>query len=100
LCSRRTLDNLRQPGKLYAVEDLVTIGNAELRGLGHDLRTPLAVIHGYAQLLRSDELSPEQRARACDLILEKCEELNVVIRRLLEPNESGVQTTVAVEKTA
>lgn len=78
----------------------MAIGNAELRGLGHDLRTPLAVINGYAQLLRSDELSPEQRARACDLILEKCEELNAVIRRLLEPSESGVQTPVAVEKTA
>ena len=73
---------------------------AELRALGHDLRTPLAVVHGYAQLLRSEELSPEQRARACDLILEKCEELNVVIRRLLEPYESGVETPVAVEQTA
>ena len=71
-----------------------------LRTLGHDLRTPLAVIHGYAQLLRSEELSPEQRARACDLIVEKCEELNVVIRRFLEPYESGVQTPVAIEQTA
>jgi K+-sensing histidine kinase KdpD len=73
---------------------------AKLRALGHDLRTPLAVINGYAQLLRSEELSPEQRARACDLILEKCEELNVVIRRFLEPTESGLKTPVAVEQTA
>jgi K+-sensing histidine kinase KdpD len=73
---------------------------AELRTLGHDLRTPLAVIHGYAQLLRSEELSPEQRARACDLIVEKCEELNVVIRRLLEPYESRVETPVAIVQTA
>ena len=72
----------------------------EMRALGHDLRTPLAVIHGYAQLLRSEDLSPEQRARACDLILKKCEELNVVIRRLLEPYESGVEAPVAVEQTA
>lgn len=78
----------------------MTVGNAELRGLGHDLRTPLAVINGYAQLLRSEDLSPEQRARACDLILEKCEELNTVIRRLLEPSESGLPTPVAVEQTA
>ncbi len=76
------------------------VGNAELRGLGHDLRTPLAVINGYAQLLRSEDLSPEQRARACDLILEKCEELNTVIRRLLEPSESGLQTPVAIEQSA
>jgi K+-sensing histidine kinase KdpD len=72
----------------------------DLRAIGHDLRTPLAVINGYAQLLKSEELSPEQRARACDLILEKCEELNVVIRRLLEPAESGLRTPAAIEQTA
>ena len=27
----------------------------ELAALGHDLRTPLSVINGYAQLLRSEE---------------------------------------------
>lgn len=74
-------------------------GNAELRALGHDLRTPLAVINGYAQLLQSDELTPEQRAKACELILEKCEELNVVIRRLLEPSEARAEALVAVEQT-
>lgn len=72
----------------------------DLRALGHDLRTPLAVIHGYAELLTSEELSPEQRARACALILEKCEELNIVIRRLLEPSESGLKPPVAIEQTA
>jgi K+-sensing histidine kinase KdpD len=89
----------------YAVEEAVGvretgIETGELRALGHDLRTPLAVIHGYAELLRSGELSPEQRARACDLILEKCEELNVVIRRLLEPGESRLETPVTIEQTA
>jgi signal transduction histidine kinase len=72
----------------------------ELADLGHDLRTPLSVIHGYAQLLRSEELSPEQRARAYDLILEKCEELNAVIRRLLEPREAVLEAPVAVKQTA
>jgi K+-sensing histidine kinase KdpD len=87
------------------VEDLAATATArrevaDPRTLGHDLRTPLAVIHGYAQLLRSEELSPEQRARACDLILEKCEQLNLVIRRLLEPTQSGLPTPVAIEQTA
>jgi K+-sensing histidine kinase KdpD len=81
------------------------VGNAdrwdgELRSLGHDLRTPLAVINGYAQLLSSNELSPEQRARACQLILEKCEELNGVIRRLLEPAETALPVPVGIEQTA
>ena len=77
-----------------------TPGDVELRALGHDLRTPLAVINGYAQLLSSNELSPEQRERACELILQKCEELNAVIRRLLEPTDSGLQVPVAIEQTA
>jgi hypothetical protein len=34
------------------------------------------------------------------LILEKCEELNAVIRRLLEPAEAPLETPVAVEQTA
>jgi K+-sensing histidine kinase KdpD len=72
----------------------------ELADLGHDLRTPLSVIHGYAELLKSEELSPEQRARACDLILEKCEELNLVIRRLLQPTEARLDSPVTVQQTA
>ena len=71
-----------------------------LAALSHDLRTPLGIIYGYAQLLRSDELSPEQRARACDLILAKCEELNVLIRGFLEPQESQLRAPVAVDQTA
>ena len=72
----------------------------DARAFAHDLRTPLAVIHGYAQLLRSDELSAEQRARACDLIVAKCEELNLVIRRLLQPYESALNAPATVEQPA
>jgi K+-sensing histidine kinase KdpD len=82
------------------VEESVPSRKADLLALGHDLRTPLAIINGYAQLLNSDQLSPEQRARACNLILEKCEELNGVIRRLLEQNDAGLAVPVAIEQTA
>jgi signal transduction histidine kinase len=75
-------------------------GAYALAALGHDLRTPLTIINGYAQLLKSEELSAEQRARACDLILAKCEELNLVIRGFLEPRESEIRTPVAVDQTA
>ena len=72
----------------------------ELSLLAHDLRTPLTVINGYAQLLKSDELSPEQRVRACQLIAEKCEELNTLIRGYLEPREGQVRQRVAAGQTA
>jgi signal transduction histidine kinase len=87
------------------VEEAVGLATrpAEIGGLatlGHDLRTPLTIIHGYAQLLRSEELSPEQRARACDLIVAKCEELNELIRGFLEPAEPELPAAVAVSQTA
>jgi signal transduction histidine kinase len=72
----------------------------DLAALGHDLRTPLTIIHGYAQMLKSDELSPEQRARACELILAKCEELNGLIRGFLESRESELELAAAVNQTA
>jgi two-component system sporulation sensor kinase B len=72
----------------------------ELAYLGHELRTPLTIINGYAQLLKSNELSPEQRTRACELILEKCQELNQLIRAFLEAREPEVEPRAAVEQTA
>jgi len=58
------------------------------------------VINGYAALLQSDELSPEQRARACELIVEKCEELNALIRGFLEARENEIPEPVAAGQTA
>lgn len=72
----------------------------ELALLGHDLRTPLTIINGYAELLKSGELSPEQREQACELILEKCAELNDLIRAILEPRESALSLSAPIEQTA
>jgi signal transduction histidine kinase len=77
----------------YALQEAMGLARGlgeagELATLGHDLRTPLTIINGYAQLLKSDELSAEQRARACELILAKCEELNGLIRGFLESRQS------------
>ena len=68
-----------------------------LAALGHDLRTPLSVINGYAQLLKSGELSPEQCAQACDLILQKCDELNILVRGFIETREAELRT---IDQTA
>lgn len=66
-------------------------GNAtvsELALLGHNLRTPLTIINGYADLLRSEDLTPEARAEACRQILQKCAELNALIRDLVDSGEA------------
>ena len=53
-----------------------------LRTLVHDLRTPLAVVLGFAELVARDPeaLSPQQRADYLARVLEGAEEL----RRLLD----------------
>jgi signal transduction histidine kinase len=72
----------------------------ELAALAHDLRTPLTVINGYAHLLQSDELSLEQRAQACEMILRKCGELNGLIRGFLEQRGAELREAATVEQTA
>lgn len=57
---------------------------SELALLGHNLRTPLTIINGYADLLKGEDLSPVERARACEQILAKCAELNVLIRDFVD----------------
>jgi K+-sensing histidine kinase KdpD len=61
---------------------------SELALLGHNLRTPLTIINGYADLLNGDDLSPEARAEACRQILEKCAELNALIREFVDSGEA------------
>lgn len=71
---------------------------SELALLGHNLRTPLTIINGYADLLKAEDLSPEARERACRLILEKCAELNALIRDFVDSGE--VMLTAGARRTA
>jgi len=61
---------------------------SELALLGHNLRTPLTIINGYADLLKGDDLPPEARAEACRQILQKCAELNALIRDFVDSDEA------------
>lgn len=76
----------------------LTVG--ELALLGHNLRTPLTVINGYADLLMSEELSPAARAEACRQILAKCAELNAVIHELVDSNRSALAGTTVTLRSA
>ncbi|MEO6797370.1 MAG: histidine kinase dimerization/phospho-acceptor domain-containing protein [Candidatus Dormibacter sp.] len=71
---------------------------SELAMLGHNLRTPLTIINGYADLLKAEDLSPEARETACRLILEKCAELNALIRDFVDSDEALL--TAGVRRTA
>jgi two-component system, OmpR family, sensor kinase len=52
-----------------------------LADLVHDLRTPLAIVAGFAELLqrRADELSDEQRADYIDRIREAADRMNELL---------------------
>lgn len=71
------------------IEDLKSMENLrrELVGnVSHDLRTPLAVIHGYIEtlLIKSEELTNEERNKYLTIILESTEKLKKLVNELFE----------------
>jgi K+-sensing histidine kinase KdpD len=59
------------------------VGRDRLTSLVHDLRTPLAVVVGFAELLerRAAELSDEQRAEYVRRIAEGATQMNEILER-------------------
>lgn len=49
----------------------------------HELKTPLTVIHGFAQMLRHDQVPADQRRRALDAIEARSQQLVGIVDRLL-----------------
>lgn len=52
--------------------------------VSHQFRTPLSSIHGYAQLLESDDLTDEERIEYITVIKEKSVSLSILINDILE----------------
>ncbi len=61
---------------------LASIGQM-LSGVLHDLKTPMTIISGYAQLMAT-EADPEERARSAELILKQFDHVNAMTRELLQ----------------
>lgn len=71
------------------IENLKSMENLrrELVGnVSHDLRTPLAVIHGYIEtlMMKKDKLSLEERDKYLKIILESTEKLKKMVAELFE----------------
>ncbi|MEL6545742.1 MAG: GAF domain-containing protein [Myxococcota bacterium] len=62
-------------------ERLALMGHM-LAGVAHDLRTPMTVISGYAQLMAIDQLDDSRQDR-CDRILKQIDEMAAMIGDLL-----------------
>ena len=59
-----------------------------ISGVTHELKTPLAMIQGYAEgLAENVSESPEDRAFYCDVIVDESRRMNAMVNRLLTLNE-------------
>ena len=63
-----------------------TLDDEALRGLRHDLRSPLVVIAGFAQVLAGDgPLDDDERRDFAERILRASEDLTAMVDRALTP---------------
>jgi signal transduction histidine kinase len=63
-----------------AGEELIGLDEETLRRLRHDLRSPLLVITGFAQLLRADrEITDEERQQYAERIHAAADELRALL---------------------
>jgi signal transduction histidine kinase len=53
-------------------------------GVSHDLKSPLALVKGYVELLRDGPVTPEARQAHFDLILDKTDQLDDMIDHLID----------------
>ncbi len=60
--------------------------------VSHEMKTPLAVIQNYAQLLQKGSLSDEQRKEYAESILESTKKLSSLITNILKLNKLEKQT--------
>ena len=81
---------------LQNIDDLkqVDVLRRELiANVSHDLRSPLAVIHGYIETLsiKNETLTPEKRQQYLQVILKGSEKLNKMVQELFELSKLDAQ---------
>lgn len=73
----QNIDELKEVDKLR--RDLIA-------NVSHDLRSPMAVIHGYIEtlIIKDDSLSPEERKKYMEIVLQSSEKLQKLVADLFE----------------
>ncbi|WP_420640896.1 sensor histidine kinase [Candidatus Leptofilum sp.] len=83
------IDNAQLIQTLRSKMDDLKTQNAELAAfdhtVAHDLQNPLALVVGFADLLKStgDEIAAEEQARALDLLVQNAHRMSNIIQELL-----------------
>ncbi len=69
-------------------EKLDSMRNEFLGNVSHELKTPIALIQGYAEGLREDvNTDQESREFYCDVIIDEAQKMNRMVRNLLTLNQ-------------
>ncbi|MEM9984308.1 MAG: ATP-binding protein [Bacteroidota bacterium] len=73
-------------GNFEAIKSTEKLRQDLIANVSHDLRTPLAVIHGYAETLqlKGDQLPPEESNRYIKVILRNATKLKKLVAELFE----------------
>ena len=58
--------------------------SAVLANMSHEIRTPLNAIVGFSSLMQSEELSQEERAEYCDIVVNNSEMLLTLLNDILD----------------
>lgn len=79
--------------------DLRAFQDEIVAALGHDLRSPIAILMGHCQLLEEGLIPPGQEARAYDTLRRQTERLGGMIDELLDRRRQRRTTVEALDPT-
>ncbi|MBR3309123.1 MAG: HAMP domain-containing histidine kinase [Lachnospiraceae bacterium] len=80
--------NLNLENELKRKTELEEARKKYMSDVSHELKTPIALISGYAEGLKEGiSSSPEDRDFYCDVIIDEAEKMNVIIKRLSTLNQ-------------
>ena len=65
-------------------EESDMLKSAVLANMSHEIRTPLNAIVGFSSLMQSEELSQEERAEYCDIVVNNSEMLLTLLNDILD----------------
>src|SRR5699024_8282468 len=66
------------------LERLKNDRNEFLASISHELRTPLTYIKGYADIIKKQEITEEERKEYLDIIQEETEQITVMVKNLFD----------------
>jgi len=83
------IENCRLFEQIIQSQQLAVIGRMAA-SIIHDLKQPMAVIRGFAELLGNPEVDPERRKTFSDMILEDVDQFQSMVQELLDYSRGTV----------